>query len=122
MDAIAELRQAIIAGEMARSTELTKKALEAGNDAGKILGDALISGMDEIGELFKCNEIYVPEVLLAAKSMQQAMQILKPRLVEGGIKARGKVVVGTVRGDPGPLSPSASPPATFHLSRREPIT
>jgi 5-methyltetrahydrofolate--homocysteine methyltransferase len=55
--------------------------------------------MDKIGELFKCNEIYVPEVLLAAKSMQQAMQVLKPHLVKGGIEPRGRIVVGTVRGD-----------------------
>jgi 5-methyltetrahydrofolate--homocysteine methyltransferase len=55
--------------------------------------------MDEVGELFKANEVYVPEVLLSAKSMQQAMQVLKPHLVKSGIKPRGKVVAGTVRGD-----------------------
>jgi 5-methyltetrahydrofolate--homocysteine methyltransferase len=96
---LAELREAVIGGKMAEARQLAEQALAEGMEPGTILNDALISGMDKVGELFKCNEIYVPEVLLAAKSMQQAMQVLKPRLTEGGIKARGKVVVGTVRGD-----------------------
>jgi 5-methyltetrahydrofolate--homocysteine methyltransferase len=99
MQVIAELKQAVIAGNMASAKELTEKALKEGAEAGKILNQALIAGMDRVGELFKCSEIYVPEVLLAAKSMQLAMQVLKPQLVKGGIKPRGKVVVGTVRGD-----------------------
>jgi len=99
MDRIAALKDAVIAGEMAQAKELTEQALEAGLEAKEILDQALIAGMDKVGELFKCNEIYVPEVLLAAKSMQNAMQVLKPHLVRGGIKPRGKVVVGTVRGD-----------------------
>jgi 5-methyltetrahydrofolate--homocysteine methyltransferase len=99
MESIGMLRDAVIAGNIAETKQLTENALKAGLDPGKILDDALISGMDEIGELFKSNEIYVPEVLLAAKSMQQAMQVLKPLLVKEGIKPRGKVVVGTVRGD-----------------------
>jgi len=99
MDRIAALKDAVIAGEMAQAKGLTEQALEAGLEPKEILDEALIAGMDRIGELFKCNEIYVPEVLLAAKSMQNAMQVLKPRLVKGGIQPRGKVVVGTVRGD-----------------------
>ena len=96
---LGELRDAVIAGEMATSKSLAQQALDEGIEPGKILKEALISGMDEVGELFKCNEIYVPEVLLAAKSMQQAMELLKPHLIKGGIEPRGKVVVGTVRGD-----------------------
>ena len=99
MDRIAALRDAVIAGEMAQAKGLTEQALDAGLEPKDILDQALIAGMDKVGELFKCNEIYVPEVLLAAKSMQNAMQILKPHLVKGGIEPRGKVVVGTVRGD-----------------------
>ncbi len=99
MDRIGALRDAVIAGEMAQAKGLTEQALEAGLGPQDILNQALIAGMDKIGELFKCNEIYVPEVLLAAKSMQNAMQVLKPHLVKGGIRPRGKVVVGTVRGD-----------------------
>jgi 5-methyltetrahydrofolate--homocysteine methyltransferase len=96
---IRELKDAVIAGNMAESRALTEQALEQGIGAGPILNEALIAGMDKVGELFKCNEIYVPEVLLAAKSMQQAMELLKPHLVKGGIEPRGRVVVGTVRGD-----------------------
>jgi 5-methyltetrahydrofolate--homocysteine methyltransferase len=55
--------------------------------------------MDKIGELFKEGEIYVPEVLLAAKAMQAGMNVLKPELLKSGVESRGKVVVGTVRGD-----------------------
>jgi 5-methyltetrahydrofolate--homocysteine methyltransferase len=99
MDRIAALKDAVIAGEMGQAKGLTEQALEAGREPKEILNEALIAGMDKVGELFKANEIYVPEVLLAAKSMQNAMQILKPHLVKGGIKPRGKVVVGTVRGD-----------------------
>lgn len=99
MEVIQELRQAVIAGNMAQAKALAQKALDAGLEPGAILYKALISGMDEVGELFKANEVYVPEVLLSAKSMQQAMQVLKPHLVKSGIKPRGKIVVGTVRGD-----------------------
>lgn len=99
MEIIAQLKETVIAGNMAESKALAEKALRQGLKPGEILNQALIAGMDRVGDLFKCNEIYVPEVLLAAKSMQQAMTVLKPHLVKGGIEPRGKVVVGTVRGD-----------------------
>ena len=99
MERIAELKEVVIQGDMGRARPLAERALEAGLEPGVILDQALISGMDKVGELFKENEIYVPEVLLAAKAMQQAMQVLKPHLVRSGIEPRGKVVVGTVRGD-----------------------
>ena len=99
MEIIAELKETVIAGNMAQSKVLAQKALDQGLQPGLVLDEALIAGMDKVGELFKCNEIYVPEVLLAAKSMQQAMEVLKPHLVKSGIEPRGKVVVGTVRGD-----------------------
>jgi len=99
MEIVTELREAVVRGDMAKARELAEKALKAGHDPAVLLNDALISGMDHVGELFKANEVYVPEVLLSAKSMQQAMQVLKPSLVKSGIKPRGTVVVGTVRGD-----------------------
>lgn len=99
MENIAALKDAVIAGNMTGTKELTEKALAGGLRPQEILNEALIAGMDKVGELFKVNEIYVPEVLLAAKSMQQAMQVLKPYLVKEGIEPRGKIVVGTVRGD-----------------------
>jgi 5-methyltetrahydrofolate--homocysteine methyltransferase len=99
MQAVSELRQAVLRGDMVEAKTLTHKALEAGLEPAVILNEALISAMDEVGNLFKANEVYVPEVLLSAKAMQQAMLVLKPSLVKGGIKPRGTVVVGTVRGD-----------------------
>jgi 5-methyltetrahydrofolate--homocysteine methyltransferase len=99
MESIAALRDAVIEGRIMETGDLTEKALASGTSPKDILDQALIAGMDKVGDLFKCNEIYVPEVLLAAKSMQQAMQILKPHLVKQGVEPRGKVVVGTVRGD-----------------------
>jgi 5-methyltetrahydrofolate--homocysteine methyltransferase len=99
MEIIAQLKDTVIAGNMGEAKGLAEKALAEGAEAGDILEQALIAGMDHVGDLFKQNEIYVPEVLLAAKSMQQAMQVLKPRLVKSGIEPRGKAVVGTVRGD-----------------------
>ncbi|MFH1219779.1 MAG: corrinoid protein [Candidatus Eisenbacteria bacterium] len=99
MEVVGELKQAVIRGDMAHARALAQQAVDAGVEPVVILNQALISGMDEIGELFKANEVYVPEVLLSAKSMQQAMQVLKPLLVKEGVKPRGTVVVGTVRGD-----------------------
>jgi 5-methyltetrahydrofolate--homocysteine methyltransferase len=99
MDTIATLRETVIAGNMAEAETLARKALDEGLAAGDVLAKALISGMDEVGDLFKANEIYGPEVLLAAKTMQKAMEVLKPELVKGGVEPRGKAVVGTVRGD-----------------------
>ncbi len=99
MEMIAQLKDTVIAGNLGEAKGLAEKALAEGNEAGDILEQALIAGMDHVGDLFKKNEIYVPEVLLAAKSMQQAMQVLKPELVKSGIRPRGKAVVGTVRGD-----------------------
>ncbi len=99
MEIIAQLKDTVIAGKLGEAKGLAEKALAEGAEPGDILEQALIAGMDHIGELFKKNEVYVPEVLLAAKSMQQAMQVLKPRLVKSGIEPRGKAVVGTVRGD-----------------------
>ncbi len=79
--------------------ELVGRALEEGCPAAEILGEGLIPGMNIIGEKFKNNEVYVPEVLVAARAMNQGMQILKPHLIEDGVTAAGKVCIGTVQGD-----------------------
>ena len=99
MEIVSELREAVVRGDMSQTRALTEQALKAGHDPAELLNKALIAGMEHVGELFKANEVYVPEVLLSAKSMQQAMQVLKPLLIKGGVKSRGTVVVGTVRGD-----------------------
>lgn len=79
--------------------ELVQKAVDDGLSAAQILNEGLLSGMNIIGEKFKNNEVYVPEVLVAARAMNMGMQILKPLLVEDGIQSTGRVCIGTVQGD-----------------------
>ena len=86
-------------GRAPKVKELVAKALEDGEDASRILEDGLLSGMSIIGGKFKNNEVYVPEVLIAARAMNAGMEILKPVLAGGDVKAAGKAVMGTVKGD-----------------------
>ncbi len=79
--------------------ELVQKALDRGISAADILQNGLLAGMGVIGEKFKNNEVYVPEVLVAARAMNMGAQILKPHLAEAGVEAAGKVCIGTVQGD-----------------------
>jgi len=76
-----------------------QQALDDGLEPGKILTEGLLSGMSIIGQRFKKNEVYVPEVLIAARAMKAGMQILQPRLVSAGVEPIGTAVVGTVKGD-----------------------
>ena len=78
---------------------LITAALKEGTPAESVINDGLIAGMDVIGARFKKNEIYIPEVLLAARAMKMGMDILKPEIVNAGIKPIGKCLVGTVQGD-----------------------
>ena len=79
--------------------ELVQQAIDQGCPAAEILNDALMAGMNIIGEKFKNNEVYVPEVLVAARCMNSGVQLLKPLLVADGVQATGKVCIGTVQGD-----------------------
>lgn len=79
--------------------ELVQRAIDEGLPAEEILQEGLLSGMNVIGEKFKNNEIFVPEVLVAARAMNMGAGILKPLLAASGVKASGKVCVGTVKGD-----------------------
>ena len=80
-------------------TALVQAALEDGTAPATILTEGLIAGMSIIGAKFKRNEVYVPEVLIAARAMHGAMDVLKPKLIEAGVEPIGKVVIGTVKGD-----------------------
>ena len=93
------LSDAIIDGDLNIAVEITKAAIEEKMAPGAILDDGLINGMNIIGKRFKANEVYIPEVLIAARAMQAAMEILEPRLVEAGVEPVGKAVMGTVQGD-----------------------
>ena len=79
--------------------ELVQKAIDLGIYVNKILEEGLLHGMDIIGAKFKNNEVYVPDVLIAARAMNIGTELLKPLLVSSGVKAKGKVIIGTVKGD-----------------------
>jgi 5-methyltetrahydrofolate--homocysteine methyltransferase len=93
------LADAIIKGDQNTAVKITKEALGEGMAPAKVLSDGLIAGMDVIGGRFKKNEVYIPEVLIAARAMKAAMQLLEPELVKAGVKPVGKFLIGTVQGD-----------------------
>jgi len=89
----------IINGDIAQMPVLVKEALDEGVGPEEILDKALIAGMSVVGQRFKTNEIFVPEVLIAAKAMHAGLDVLEPLLAESGVEPKGKVVIGTVKGD-----------------------
>ena len=91
--------EALQRGDAEKVEELVKKGLEENLTPKEILEVGLIKGMDIIGAKFKRNEVYVPEVLIAARAMHAGMGILRPKLAETGVKNIGKVAMGTVKGD-----------------------
>ncbi len=99
MSILNEISELLQKGRAQNVKELVQKAMDEGIEARAILEEGLMSGMNVIGVKFKNNEVYVPEVLIAARAMNAGIEILKPKLVESGVKARGKAVIGTVKGD-----------------------
>ena len=93
------LADAVIKGDQKTAVEITKAALAEGMAAKSVLDDGLIAGMDVIGARFKRNEVYIPEVLIAARAMKMAMEFLEPELVKAGVEPVGKFLIGTVQGD-----------------------
>jgi 5-methyltetrahydrofolate--homocysteine methyltransferase len=89
----------IIKGQAPKVQELVKQALEEKIPVREILHEGLIAGMDVVGEKFKNNEFYVPEVLIAARAMKQGMELIRPQLVEEKVEPLGKAAIGTVKGD-----------------------
>ena len=79
--------------------EMVQTALNEGAEPAAILNEGLLAGMNVIGEKFKNSEIYVPEVLVAARAMNMGLSVLKPHLISSGVQAAGKVCIGTVQGD-----------------------
>lgn len=96
---LAGLAEAIIKGDMAGATQLTTEALAEGIAPKSVLDDGLIAGMDVIGGRFKKGEVFIPEVLIAARAMKSSMAILEPALAKAGVEPVGRFVVGTVKGD-----------------------
>jgi len=93
------IADALIKGQAPTVKDLVSKAVGEGVNPGEILEKGLMAGMSVVGERFKKNEIYVPEVLIAARAMHAGMDILKPLLSESGVKSKGVFAVGTVKGD-----------------------
>ena len=93
------LSDAIINGDQNAAVEITRQALAEGTAPKSVLDDGLIAGMDVIGARFKKSEVYIPEVLIAARAMKMAMEVLEPELVKAGVEPIGKLAIGTVQGD-----------------------
>jgi 5-methyltetrahydrofolate--homocysteine methyltransferase len=96
---INSIRDALSKGDRGGVAKVTKEALDKGLDVKTILEEGLIASMNAIGEKFKNNEIFIPEVLIAAKAMHSGIAVLEPHFAARGIKPMGKVVIGTVKGD-----------------------
>lgn len=91
--------EALLACDQAQVTALVQQSLATGAAANDILKDGLIAGMDIIGERMENEEMFIPEVLMAAQAMSAAVEILKPLLADDDSRAMGRVVIGTVKGD-----------------------
>jgi 5-methyltetrahydrofolate--homocysteine methyltransferase len=99
MSILEDIASAVEEGDLDRVKSLTEKALSQNVSAEEILNKGLVSGMNIIGEKFKNMEVFIPEVLVSARAMNGGMEILKPQLIKAKVKFKGKVVIGTVKGD-----------------------
>ena len=96
---IGKIRELVLEGEDEEIVEMIDEAVEAGVSPKEIVSDALIEGMNQVGPLMASGELYVPEVLLCAETMQLGLKHLKPQLQAGDVTTLGKIVIGTVEGD-----------------------
>ena len=94
-----QITEAVIDGATSQVVSLVNEAVSKEVPVNEILNDALIAGMNEVGALFKDGEMFVPEVLVSAKALQAGIDIIRPALVEAGVKAAGRIVTVTVEGD-----------------------
>jgi 5-methyltetrahydrofolate--homocysteine methyltransferase len=99
MEILVEISVALIEGDHIKILELTNKALEMGIPHEEIYRKGLIKGMDVVGEKFKNNEVWMPEVMLSARAMNLCLEILEPLMKKSGALNIGKFVIGTVEGD-----------------------
>jgi 5-methyltetrahydrofolate--homocysteine methyltransferase len=96
---ISEIYEAILEGQQKKAVEKVNQALAENIDPSVILNEGMVKAMAEVGRLFEEGEYFVPEMLIAARAMQNGLAVLKPHLVQADVKSAGKVVVGTVKGD-----------------------
>ena len=99
MSILTDIGEALERGKRKQVTQLVQQALDEGIAPQQILTEGLLPGMDRVGTKFRNNEIFVPEVLVAARAMSAGSEVLKPLLAESGGASRGKAVIGTVKGD-----------------------
>ena len=99
MTTLEQLSQAVAAGKSKDAKALTQRALDEGAQPGDLVDQALVPAMAAVGEKFKNNEIFVPEMLVAARAMREAMNVLEPRLLAAGITPKYTALIGTVQGD-----------------------
>jgi 5-methyltetrahydrofolate--homocysteine methyltransferase len=99
MKLIQDIFQSVVKGQNNQTKELVQQAVDKGESADEVLSEGLIKGMLEIGEQFGREEVFLPEVLFAARAMKAGMEIIEPVLVGKGTKSRGKAVIGTVKSD-----------------------
>jgi 5-methyltetrahydrofolate--homocysteine methyltransferase len=99
MELLQEISDGLQKGDHELVAELTRKAIDAGLSETKILNDGLMAGMEVVGRRFGAHEIFLPELLLAARAMNAGIDLLKPMFLKGEMPTRGKVVIGTVKGD-----------------------
>ena len=93
------IANSVIAGDIEEVTTLTQEAVDEGTKPLEIINSGLMVGMNVVGERFKAGEVYIPEVLMSARAMSEAMEIVKPLLIGDEMRAKGKVMLGTVKGD-----------------------
>ena len=99
MELLEQISENLQKGRAKAVKELVQQAVDQGLSPEQILEEGLLSGMNVVGEKFKKNEVFVPEVLVAARAMNMGTQVLKPLLVQAGMQAAGRVCIGTVKGD-----------------------
>lgn len=94
-----QLHDAVLNGDAKTAKSLTEQALAAGHEPLKLVQEYMMPAMDEVGRRFECNEYFVPELLLAARAMKAALELLRPLLAAKGNEPVGRVAIGTVKGD-----------------------
>jgi len=99
MSVLDDLNKSVVEMDVEKAEELAQKALDEGLEAEKILNESLVPAMDFVGEQYENGKRFVPEMLLSAKAMKSAMELLRPKLTESGVEPKGRVVIGTVEGD-----------------------
>jgi 5-methyltetrahydrofolate--homocysteine methyltransferase len=99
MSILEQIKEQVIAGSVNHVKECTDAAVAQGVDVSLILNEGLIAGMNVVGGLFKNDELYVPEVLMSARAMHTGLAVIKPLIARAGLKEKGVVAIGTVKGD-----------------------